>query len=236
MLRVAIVEDNRQDGESLRALLERFTTEQGVSFRVEVFPRARAFLAQYREPYDLVFMDIELPDLNGMEAARQLRELDTLTTLIFVTNMAQYALHGYEVGALDFILKPVRYPPFAMKLKKAIRTVRKLRDADLNLVTTTGFARVAASQVQYVEVQKHYLTYHTEAGDYTVRETMKAAEARLAPLHFVRCSNCYLVNLRHVTALMGYEVTVGNTPLQISRPRKAAFLKALADYLGGCRE
>lgn len=233
MIRVAIVEDSRSDADRLCALLEQYTKEHGDHFQVTVFEQSKTFLTQYRQPYDLVFMDIELPDLDGMEAARALRQLDALVTLIFVTNMAQYALHGYEVGALDFVLKPVRYSTFSMKLKKAIRTIQKFNDTELNLIMPNGFARVASSQVLYVEVRKHYLTYHTEETSYTVRGTMNEAEQRLTTLHFLRCNNCYLVNLRHVTAVRENEVLLGDLSLQISRPRRGAFLKGLTDYLGG---
>lgn len=233
MIRTAIVEDNSADAARLKALLAHYTEENRQSFHVDVFQDSLGFLHQYQEPYDLIFMDIELPGINGMETARRLRKLDSLATLIFVTNMAQYALHGYEVNALDFVLKPVSYAPFAMKLKRAVRNVQRHSDVELNLVTVDGFVRISASQVLYVEVQKHYLTYHTEEGTFTVRETMKVAAERLAPLHFARCSNSYLVNLRHVTMVQENTVRVGQTLLSISRSRKADFLKYLASYLGG---
>ncbi len=70
----------------------------------------------YRADYDIVFMDIELPGINGMEAAHRLREIDQQVILIFVTNMAQFAVKGYEVDALDYIIKPAQYGPLSIKL------------------------------------------------------------------------------------------------------------------------
>lgn len=232
MIRTALVEDNPADVLRVKQILERYTAEFHEQFQVAVYDRPELFLQQYR-PFDLVLMDIELPGLNGMETARRMRKQDELATLIFITNLAQYAIHGYEVNALDFVLKPVSYYSFSMKLKRAVKTVHKLQDTDLNLNTASGYVRVAASEVLYVEVQKHYLTYHTETGAYTVRDTMKTAEEQLAPLHFVRCNNCYLVNLRHVRSVCDSDVRVGQTQLRISRPRRAEFLQQLTDYLGG---
>lgn len=233
MYRVAIVEDSPDDARHLNSLLARYGEKTKTQFHIQVFERPLGFLTQCREGFDLVVMDIEQPELDGMETARRLRECDPAVTLIFVTNMAQYALNGYEVGALDFVLKPVGYAPFAMKLRKAIRNIDKLRDADILLFPATGFVRMPVSRIFYVEVQKHYLTYHTDEGDYVVRESMKAAEEALSQYHFLRCNNCYLVNLRQVTAVDGNVVRVGGVPLQISRPRRAEFLKGLTDYLGG---
>ena len=232
MIRTAIVEDDPQDAQRLKSMLERFAAESGQQFQIHCFSASEPFLHPYR-PCDLVFLDIELPGKNGMETARQLRRTDGLVTLIFVTNMAQYALHGYDVDALDFILKPLQYGSFSIKMKKAVRNIARNASTDLTLTMPNGFVRVPAGQVLYVEVQKHYLTYHTETGDYTVRQSMRVAEETLLPLHFLRCNNCYLVNLRHVTGISDNTVLVDGQPLQISRPRRAAFLKGLTDYLGG---
>lgn len=232
MIHTAIVEDDVQDAALLKQMLDQFAQESGQEFSIQHYPTAESFL-QTVHSYDLVFMDIEMPGLNGMQAAYKLREFDSQTTLIFVTNMAQYALHGYDVGALDFILKPLQYGSFCMKMKKAVRNIAKNRDTVITLALPNGLVRVAASQIYYVEVQKHYLTYHTETGDYTVRESMRAAEEMLQPMHFMRCNNCYLVNLRRVVSVSDNTVQVGPHTLQISRPRHAAFLKGLTDYLGG---
>lgn len=232
MIRTAIIEDNPVDARELSQLLQRYTSENGDVFQVTLYESADSFLAQY-QPYDLIFMDIELPGQNGMDAARRLRQKDTLATLIFITNMAQYALHGYEVDALDFILKPVQYATLSMKLKKALRNIRTHSDIQLSLMTTSGFVRISASEMLYVEVRKHYLTYYTETDAYTARGAMKSAEQELNPLHFVRCNNCYLVNLRHVRAVQGNDIVVGTVSLQMSRSRRADFLRQLADYLGG---
>ena len=232
MIRTAIVEDDAQDAALLQQLLQRFSEESGQDFSVQRYSSAESFLQEPRS-YDLIFMDIEMSGLNGMQAAYKLREFDSQTTLIFVTNMAQYALHGYDVDALDFILKPLQYGSFCMKMKKAVSNIAKKRDTVLTLALSNGFVRVAASQIYYVEVQKHYLTYHAETGDYTVRDSMRSVEEKLQSMHFLRCNNCYLVNLRRVVGVSDHTVQVGPHTLQISRPRHAAFLKGLADYLGG---
>ena len=102
MFRILIVEDNPEEQATLRAHLERYATEHGEDFQIAWLKSAVEFV-EGSETADLIFMDIDLPGINGMEAATLLRSFDQQTPLIFVTNLSQYAVRGYEVDALDFI-------------------------------------------------------------------------------------------------------------------------------------
>lgn len=128
MWKAAVVEDEREAAERIAEYLGRFGAENGETFDVSYYGDAEAFLAGYDPECDIVFMDIQLPDMSGMDAARALRAVDSEVTLVFVTSMVQYAVSGYEVSALDFIVKPVSYPNFAMKMKRVLRE-RRLRAA-----------------------------------------------------------------------------------------------------------
>ena len=112
MINVAIVDDDEKVADMLRSYLERFSKENDIEFQAESFGCAVDFLSAFTDRYDIVFLDIELPDMNGIDAARKMREIDGTVALIFVTNMRQYAINGYEVNADDFIVKPVPYFDF----------------------------------------------------------------------------------------------------------------------------
>ena len=112
MIRVAIVEDEDIAARQLEQCLQQYESGHDIRFSSCRFRDALEFLEQYQPLYDLIFMDIGMPGLDGMEAAVRLRAMDSVTPLIFVTSMVQYAVRGYEVDALDFVVKPVRYPTF----------------------------------------------------------------------------------------------------------------------------
>lgn len=231
--RVAIVEDCQEEAQVLRDHFSRYSAEKDAAFKLTHFTSGEEFLSKYRPVYDLVLMDIGLAKLNGMETAVRLRELDRSVTLIFVTNMAQFAVRGYEVDAFDFVVKPVSYSNFALKLQRALKKLSTRRDTEVILTLSDRMLRIPASQIKYIEISGHKMIYHTTDGDVNAYGNLKDTEAALSGELFARCNNCYLVNLDYVQAIRGYVAVVDGDELQISRPKRKAFVQALNDYLGG---
>ncbi len=229
MLRIAIVEDEQEAAENLQSYLEEFQKTASEQFHITRFPNVVSFLEPYRG-FDLVFMDIQLPHMNGMEGALRLRKTDTQIKIIFVTNMAQYAAKGYEADALDFIIKPVSYSDFAFKMKRAMNSIRISRKKEFMLSLPSGIVRIGSDELLYVEVRGHNLTYHTAEKTIQARGTMERAEEQLAPWNFLRCNNCYLVNPRYIEWVRGYTVKVGDEELQISHPRRKKFMEQLGEW------
>lgn len=164
-LRTAIVEDEDAAARDLEECLKRYCEARGITCSTERFRDGKTFLEQYSPRYDLIFMDIRMPKVDGMAAAQRLRELDRVTALVFVTSMVQYAVKGYEVEALDFIVKPVRYSSFEMKMRWILQAVdlKKGREVLLNVGDTVRV--LTSSSIYYVEVMDHDLTYRTSQGD-----------------------------------------------------------------------
>lgn len=123
MMNVAIAEDEREQREILKRCLKRYGSEQGEAFSVSEFSDGAELVNLYRAQFGLVFLDIEMERMDGMEAAEIIRKTDSATAIIFVTRLAHLAVRGYDVGALDFIVKPVSYESFAMKMRRAVAYV-----------------------------------------------------------------------------------------------------------------
>lgn len=231
-IRVAIVEDDVTVQELLKGYFERFQKETGQLFSLALFDNGEAFLKDYRPSFDLVLMDIEMPGIDGMETAKRLRSIDKNVVLIFVTNLAQYALKGYEVEAVDFAVKPLAYEDFVLKIKKGIRYIK--RETSFLITTTTGEkVTLKTSELYYVEVQRHYLLFYCSSGEYTCRGALKEFEGMLTAYGFRKCNNCYLVNLAEVKAIDKDKVIVGPHTLFISRRKKAEFLEEFTKFMGG---
>ena len=233
MVRIAIAEDDPAYRATLEEYLDRYRRENGLEAEVTTFSDGLALTEGYRPVYDLLLLDIEMPNLDGMSAAEKIRSSDPEVVIIFITNMAQYAIKGYQVDALDYVLKPVSYAAFAFKLKKALAMVRRREGSDVVIHMAGGLRRMSADEIKYVEVVSHKLYLHTPDEVIAVPGTLRDMEAQLEERHFVRCNKCYLVNLRHVRQVRQNTVDVGGEQLLISRTRKKEFLQALTDYLGG---
>ena len=233
MVRIAIVDDDPEERARIRECLDYVTEQEKTEFQIDEFGTGRSFLGNYKPVYDIVFMDIAMPGLDGMATARSLRELDTKVLLIFVTNLVQYALEGYSVDALDFLLKPINRYSFALKMKRALsRTVRRTEDT-ISVKTEGAVRAVPIDTIRYLEVSGHYVIYHTTEGDYPEYSTMKEAERKINRDSFAKCSQSFLINLRYVTGADRDRVLVENIDLPFSRPQKKAFLEALSGFMGG---
>ncbi len=230
-IHVAIVEDDDTSTKTLSEYLLRYAEENHIQFRISAFDSAVSMLDNYTADYDIIFMDIRMPYMNGMDAAHRLRALDQKVILIFVTSLTQYAIEGYEVNAQSYIVKPAKYYDFAMKLSRAVNQVPAVNSAKFEIHTRAGTIRLDPNEIQYIESHGHRLTFHTFSGEYTQLSSLNKLEEQLSAFHFARCNSCYLVNLQYVSGIKGYTVFLKNCELKISQPRKKAFLQAFEQFL-----
>jgi two-component system response regulator LytT len=233
MLKIAIVEDDSSAYENLKGALEQYGKDHGVETTISYFPDGLRFLVAYEPVFDIVFMDINMPNMNGLEASKKLREQDPYVVLVFVTDLAQYAIKGYEVNAFDFIIKPIRYDLFAPKMDRIAKIALARKDEGKITIHTGDTVQVLSlSSIRYIEILSHILYYHTENKVYASYGTLAVAEKSLPKETFVRCNHCFIVNLAHVTGMNKDDVLIDKDSLKISRSRKKPFTVALTKYLG----
>ncbi len=230
---IAIVENEKDEMETLRSCFDRWGRENGHEFAIRWFESGEQFLIEYQPVYDMVLMDIGLNGMNGMDTALSLRQTDPSVLLLFVTNLVSFAVRGYEANAFDFVVKPVSYAGFSLKINRAIHQLTFRQSKEILITSGDDIIRTSTSRILYVEVQNHHILYHTADGDYPAYGNLKQVEEKLDSGLFVRCNSCYLVNLMYVRGVQGNLVTVGSDQLQMSRPRRKPFIQALNDYIGG---
>ena len=211
MAKIAVVEDNDAMREQLCGFIAQYARESGRQLDVTAFADGAEIVDPYRPGFDIIFLDIEMPTLGGMPTAERIRQVDPL----------------------DFVLKPVSYYQFSTKLERALQRIQRRRGGQIALQVGGGVQLLNTDDILYLETRDRLLHYHTAADTWSVRGSLQKAEKELAPYHFARCNQCYLVNLRHVTGVQNDFVQIGKEQLEISRRQRVAFLAAVAAYVGG---
>ena len=233
MRNIAIVEDEDLAAQALIDHIKQYEAQTGQSFQIFRFANGADFLQDYRAVYAVVFLDVQMPKMNGLETALQLRRYDKNVSIIFITNLVQYALKGYEVDAVSDLIKPVSYYDFSMKFKKALDIYLLNEDRSFTVNTPGGLCRISTDKLMYVEIMNHRLFYHLIDDVIEMTGVLSGVEQQLSRFGFLRCNKCYLVNPKFIVKVKGSTVQVGDNLLQISRPRRAAFLAELANWYAG---
>ncbi len=232
--RVVIVEDDTREADRLVGHLRRYEREnEDLSLSVQVIGSAMEFLER-RPAAELFFMDIAMPGINGMEAAQVLRSYDSETPLVFVTDLAQYAVKGYQVDALDFMVKPVSYGDFALRMDRVMRILECKSNESLVIHIPDGDHVVAIRDIVYIDTVRHDVRYHLANGEELRRRgSLVSLEEALSPKGFVRVSASHLVNMAHVAVVRaGSVVLTSGEKVSLGRSRRRASLEALSAYLG----
>ena len=234
LLRIAIVEDDAPERAKVRSCLEELAESDRLELEIDEYPSGMAFTMGEMKGYDIVLMDVDMPKMNGIEAARQLRQVDKSAVLVFVTNMVQFAVSGYEVEALDYIIKPINRYSFLLKMRRAVSRTAGRDEGVISIRSGGVLHRVETGTIHYLEVQGHYVTFHTSSGEYTEYTTLKAVKENIRQKGFAQCSQSFLVNLRYVASVSRESLVIDDgTVIPISRKMRQAFLTAMGEYCGG---
>ena len=236
MYRVLIVEDEAEEYRRLGELIRRYGELRHEQFQLTWHASAMDALSD-KSRYDLMFLDIDLPGINGMEAAGLLRIYDETVPIIFVTNLAKYAVKGYEVGAMGFIVKPATFGSLSMNLDRALRALAQTAHRTIMVPTEDGMRVVPFSQIVYVEVSGHRLTYHLDGEEpLEARGSLGQLEEDLHEAPLVRVAKSCVANMDKIELIRGSELKMSNGDvLRISRSKKREVVETVTDYLGGRR-
>lgn len=232
MIRIGIVEDDPRSRLLLREYIDRYGRERGEEFLITEHSDGTSALEGYTPQFDILLLDIEMPGVDGYRTAQEIRQIDADVVLVFITNSPEYAIRGYEVGALSYLLKPVPYFAFSQELSRSLRSVARRRDDSVVLPLDGGLRRLSTSEILFCESSRHRVLVHTFEGAEPYSGSLTSLETKLVDKGFHRCNSGYLVNLRYVAAVRGQDCTLTDgRVLRVSRPRKREFLQTLADFL-----
>ena len=233
LIKIAVVEDSPEDLSNCVALLEKYSSEKGLNFDIETFNSGDSFSMHYKSQYDFIILDINLSLSNGIDIAREIRTKDEEVIIMFATNLAKYATHGYEVDAIDFALKPLSYASFYLKLEKVMKRLSSRDNSFIMATCKDGMYKIDISSILYIEVISHDILLHLTNGTTMITSgTLKKYEEELRSHWFLRCNSCYLVNARKIRRIDKLDIELINGKIiSISHPKRKAFIESFKNYV-----
>lgn len=235
MIRIALVEDETIEQERVKGFINDFEEKYKVKILLNIFDNGSKFLFDFEySKYDIILMDIELgKNENGIEISKKIREIDEDVFLVFMTSLIQYAIDGYKVNAIDYLVKPYSFEDFSTRLYGIVDKVKNSHSEKVLIQTNGAKIVIAVKDIVYVEVSNHQLIFHTTSrGNIQTYGSLKDAYNELGKHNFSMCNSYLLVNLDYVENIDGYNVKVNGIDLLISHPKRKNFLKELNLFLG----
>ncbi len=217
--KIAICDDSQADRNYIQDLTLAWVKERRIDASISPFSSAENFLFQYQEEkdFDILLLDIEMGEMDGVSLAKTLRKDNETVQIVFVTGYSDYISEGYEVEALHYLMKPVK----EMKLKEVLdRALDKLSKNEkvLNLEVGGEMARIPVYQIRYLDVQANYVTIHAKE-DYTIKKTLSQVAAELDD-RFYKVGRSAVVNLTYINRVTKTDIYLKDGS-QIPLPRGA---------------
>ena len=209
-MNIAVCEDNAAEADTLCALVRDYCIRHSYEGRVEAFTSAEALMRAFCPgSFDLIFLDIFLPGLSGMDAARKIRETDRDCMLVFSTFSEDFAMEGFLVHAAGYILKPLS----PGKIDDAMYTCRHLFAQNSRLIEIPGgdgCIRLSVSDLYYAEIYGKEAVFHMKRGRISARLPLDELETRLGGSPFLRCHRSYIVNMNYVDDMRDHDFVMRN--------------------------
>ncbi len=233
-LRILVCDDDAGIRETVVGLVRELCGMIPVQAEIAVFSDGAQLLEHYDKAADFAFLDIEMPLMDGLEVARELRRRDSGICIVFMTNHEKYAIRGYEVGAWRYLLKPVRRDVFLQEMLAPFEAAAETMQHTLCVKGAEGIYCIEPGQLLYAEtLPNHQVAVHLRQETLTANTSIRALESQLDGASFFRCHNSFLVNFQYV-ARIGMELTLKDgSSVPISRHRRAELLQRFTAYQGG---
>ena len=212
-MKIAVCEDQTVQIDLLNYEIENWSDEKNISISIDNFTTAEAFLFQWSDynKYDIIFLDIKLSKMSGIELSNIIREKDKNIDIVFVTGFLKYALHGYKVGAIQYLMKPVNIYDLYLCLDKTLHRIRnEEKNSTLILETSKKIIKLDYNDIYYCIMFSPYIDIHTSLEKITIRKKISEIEKALPSEYFVRCHRSYIVNISHIKSITKNNVLLEN--------------------------
>lgn len=228
--RIAICDDEQNQIEYITSIVTSWSNHKGHSCEIRTFASAEAFLFEYEEDkaYDILLLDVEMKNMNGIELAKRIRKDNNRAEIIFITSHFEFVGEGYEVNALHYLIKPISVEKLTQVLTKAAEKL-SVEPPSVVISCEGETVKLYEADIRYVESFLHYIVIHTKDKEYKIRENISVFENKVSDV-FYRIHRSYLVSLKYITRISRTSVNIGNTELPLSRGKYDNINRAFIEH------
>ena len=235
MLKIAMCEDVDIQYKILDKYLKGWALKNNITIHPIRYKSSEEFLFNLNEnmDIDILILDIQMEQMNGIELAKKIREKDEEVAIIFVTGVLEHMSKGYSVGAINYLLKPLKEDELFDSLDRAYRKIKQLKEKkeSLKVVTDKQTIKIRYSDIKYFVVYSHYVHIELLNKKITYKKKISDLEEELPKTHFLRCHRSYIVNLHFIKSIEKESLTLDdNTIIPISRSKKEKVLEVFMNY------
>lgn len=232
-MKIAFCDDEQAQLDITSVYTQEWAKENNVKVTIKKFNSAEAFLFEWSslENFDMLFLDIQMSGMSGIELAKQIRQIDDQLIIVFITGIMDYVFEGYDVKALHYLLKPIKKEDYNACLNQAFEQIQK-RNKDILLIPLDGQLRKMAYQdIYYFEIFSHYMEVHTKYGLFKYKKKIGELEKELPSSQFIRCHRSCIVNLLYINNIEknGLKLDNGDV-LPVSSDRRKKLHDAFVNY------
>lgn len=234
-MKVAVCEDEVIQINLLNNQIENWAKEKGIDISIDNFKTAESFLFQWSDydKYDIIFLDIKLSEMSGIELSNRIREKNKIMDIVFVTGFFKYALHGYRVRALQYLMKPINTSDLYFCLDKTLDRVNlKEETSTLVIQTTKKILKLDYNKINYCIMFSPYIEVHTSSEKIILRKKISEMEKILPSKYFIRCHRSYIVNVKYIKSITKNNVLLENgLKIPISRGKYNEINDAFINFI-----
>lgn len=230
MLKIALCEDEQLQRESIKNYIDMSLLNK--NYEIFEFKSGEELIANYPQNLDILFLDIQMEKINGMDTARKIRTFDNNVEIIFITGIWDYVQEGYEVRAYRYIIKPIDFNSFKTQLNLCIKEIENQKRPSIVVTYKGEVNKIDIGSIVYIETDNRNTLIHTKEKSYRANMGISKLEKYLEGSTFFRCHNSFLINLEYINKIGQDSVFLEEYEIQVSRHKMKELKIQFTSFLG----
>ncbi|MDU1540195.1 MAG: LytTR family DNA-binding domain-containing protein [Paeniclostridium sordellii] len=230
MLKIALCEDDQLQRELVKNYIDRSLLNR--NYEIFEFKSGEELIANYPQKLDILFLDIQMEEVNGMDAAKKIRTFDNNVEIIFITGIWDYVQEGYEVRAYRYIIKPIDFNSFKTQLNLCIKEIENQKRPSIVVTYKGEVNKIDIGSIVYIETDNRNTLIHTKEKSYRSNMGISKLEKYLEGSTFFRCHNSFLINLEYINKIGQDSVFLEEYEIQVSRHKMKELKIQFTSFLG----